>query len=192
MSRFAYLIVLVCCSTFIVFGQSENTRREGFKDALLKLCGNAYEGTITNAAQGDTMFSGKRLLMHVSVCDSNLVLIPFFVGEDSSRTWVLTFTDEFIQLKHDHRKQDGSEDRVTQYGGKTTNSGSANRQIFPADQQTAELIPAAASNVWWIDLQPDTYFSYNLRRMGSDRLFTVSFDLTKPVEVPGSPWGWGK
>jgi hypothetical protein len=44
-------------------------------------------------------------------------------------------------------------------------------------------------NVWWITVDENS-FTYNLRRIGSDRLFTVKFDLTKPVDLPPSPWGW--
>jgi hypothetical protein len=76
------------------------------------------------------------------------------------------------------------------YGGSTTNSGAASRQVFPADEETAKLLPAAAGNVWWIELAPGEYFTYNLRRIGTDRLFTVKFDLTKSVTAPPPPWGW--
>ena len=127
--------------------------------------------------------------MHVRNCDENTIRIPFFVGDDKSRTWVFTYKNDRIQLKHDHRHEDGSEDKVTQYGGTTSNSGSATLQFFPADQQTCDLIPNAAANVWWITLD-ETSFTYNLRRIGSDRLFTVKFDLTKTVPTPSAPWGW--
>ena len=67
----------------------------------------------------------------------------------------------------------------------------ATMQVFPADQETVDLLPAAAANVWWITVE-ETKFTYNLRRMGSNRLFTVEFDLTKPLEtLPPAPWGWG-
>jgi hypothetical protein len=62
-------------------------------------------------------------------------------------------------------------------------------QIFPADLETFNIIPAAAANVWWITIN-ETSFTYNLRRIGSDRLFTVYFDLTKTVPTPSAPWGW--
>jgi hypothetical protein len=62
-------------------------------------------------------------------------------------------------------------------------------QIFPADQETADLIPYAANNVWWITLDDD-FFTYNLRRIGTERLFTVQFDLNIEVESPGPAWGW--
>ena len=64
----------------------------------------------------------------------------------------------------------------------------ADIQLFPADQETANLISYASNNVWWITLD-ETSFTYNLRRIGSDRLFSVKFDLTKEIETPAAPWG---
>jgi hypothetical protein len=75
------------------------------------------------------------------------------------------------------------------YGGTTTNSGQANLQIFPAHGWTRDMIPAASSNVWWITVD-DKSFTYNLRRLGTDRVFRVEFDLTKMVATPDAPWGW--
>ena len=34
------------------------------------------------------------------------------------------------------------------------------RQMFPADQETVNTIPAAATNVWWIDLVPGEQGGY--------------------------------
>ena len=113
------------------------------------------------------------------------------VGDDRSRTWVLKNEPSGIILKHDHRLISGEEDSITQYGGKASNAGSANMQFFPADIQTCELIGYACFNVWWITIDDKT-FTYNLRRMGTDRLFTVSFDLTRPVANPEDPWGWSE
>lgn len=157
---------------------------------LQKLCGKAFAGTVANAPADDTTFKDKTLMMHVRSCEKNRIRIPFFVGEDKSRTWVLTFQNDRILLKHDHRHEDGTPDRVTMYGGWTTNGGMATRQTFPADQETADIIPAAFSNVWWIDLQPNEFFTYNLRRMGSERFFSIKFDLTKEIPAPSAPWGW--
>ena len=166
------------------------TGAEQFWSTLQKHCGKAYEGQLTEGAGGDA-FTGKKLVMHVRSCDDNTIRIPFFVGDDKSRTWVLTLDNQRITLKHDHRDEDGSEDEVTQYGGTASNSGLPGIQVFPADMQTTAIIPAAATNVWWITLD-DNEFSYNLRRLGSDRLFTVKFDLKQTVEEPDAPWGWEK
>lgn len=166
----------------------EKAPSQKFWENLRNHCGKAYAGELISP-ESDPRFSG-RLVMHVRACEEGRIRIPFFVGEDRSRTWVLTIDEEgLIQLKHDHRHEDGSEDQVTQYGGKASNTGSATTQFFPADQFTANLLPAAVGNVWWITVD-DTSFSYNLRRLGSPTLFTVKFDLTQPIEVPEAPWGW--
>ena len=75
------------------------------------------------------------------------------------------------------------------YGGTSTNIGLPTIQFFPADQETADLIPYASMNVWWITLN-ETSFTYNLKRIGTDRLFSIEFDLTKTVETPSTHWGW--
>ena len=132
---------------------------EAFWKNISAHCGKAYEGKLISP-ESDSRFNGK-LIMHVRSCEEGKIRIPFFVGEDRSRTWVLTQEDNgLIQLKHDHRHEDGTEDRVTQYGGKASNTGSATTQFFPADQFTATLLPAAVGNVWWITLD-DTSFTYN-------------------------------
>ncbi|MEZ4796826.1 MAG: hypothetical protein R2785_06615 [Flavobacteriaceae bacterium] len=166
----------------------ETTEANVFWNTLQSLCGNAYEGTL-ELPENDEDFGGKKLVMHVRSCEDNVIKIPFFVGDDKSRTWVLTFENDRIELKHDHRHEDGSEDEITMYGGTTTNSGQANIQLFPADQHTKMLIPVASTNTWWITID-DSKYTYNLRRLGTDRVFRVSFDLTKTIETPEAPWGW--
>jgi len=161
-----------------------------FWNELKKLCGKAYSGSIAAAPADDTTFKDKNLAMHVRSCEPNRIRIPFFVGEDKSRTWVLTRVKGRILLKHDHRHEDGKPDKVTMYGGLTTSDGMPIRQMFPADQETIKIIPAAATNVWWIDLVPGEHFSYNLRRMGSERYFSIKFDLKNPIAAPAVPWGW--
>jgi hypothetical protein len=61
--------------------------------------------------------------MHVRVCRDDEIQIPLHVGENRSRTWILTRTAEGLRLKHDHRLEDGSDDPVTQYGGDTAADG---------------------------------------------------------------------
>lgn len=164
------------------------TGAQQFWNTLKSHCGKSYEGVVLEAPVNDD-FRGKKLVMHLRSCGNNIMHIPFFVGEDKSRTWVFRLQDGLIQLKHDHSHKDGTRDAVTEYGGMSTNSGLPNIQFFPADQQTADLIPLAATNVWWITID-ETSFTYNLRRLGTDRLFSIKFDLTKPVATPPAPWGW--
>lgn len=122
-------------------------------------------------------------------CDDDVIRIPFHVGDDRSRTWVVSRTGNGLRLKHDHRHEDGSEDEITQYGGDTAGPGTVTRQEFPADAHTTALIPAAATNVWTLELVPGRSFVYALRREGTDRRFRIAFDLARPVAAPRAPWG---
>lgn len=181
-----FLLVFIFAEKSIA---QDNNQAKIFWNNLKQHCGKAYEGKLAESIKDDA-FSGKKLVMYVLACDENTIKIPFYVGEDRSRTWVLTLEGDRIKLKHDHRHEDGTEDSITQYGGISTNSGLKDLQFFPADEETALLIPAAASNVWWITLNENS-FSYNLKRLGSDRpQFTVSFTLNNPIETPELPWGW--
>lgn len=186
-SLLAALVVSLGLFQHTAFSQ-EKTPSQKFWETLKNHCGKAYEGKLVSP-ESDPRFAG-RLVMHVRACEEESIRIPFFVGDDRSRSWVLTMDEAgLIQLKHDHRHDDGSEDQVTQYGGKASNTGSATTQFFPADQFTANLLPAAVGNVWWITAD-ETSFTYNLRRLGSPTLFSVRFDLTQSVEIPPAPWGW--
>ena len=144
---------------------------------------------MAEAPAGDRTFTGRRLVMHVRECGPGTVRIPFHVGNDRSRTWVLSRTDRGLRLKHDHRHEDGSEDEITQYGGDTAEGGTTSRQEFPADAHTARLIPEAATNVWTVEVEPGEEFVYALRREGTDRRFRIAFDLRRPVPPPPAPWG---
>ncbi|MBL0938939.1 MAG: hypothetical protein IBJ03_08590 [Gemmatimonadaceae bacterium] len=159
-----------------------------FLTALRAHCGKAFEGQIVNPQAADSAMRGQRLVMHVRGC-GDTVRVPFHVGDNRSRTWVFTQTASSVRLKHDHRHEDGSEDKVTQYGGDALASGTAARMEFAADAATAALIPAARTNVWTVEVSP-TRFSYQLRREGTDRRFRVDFDLTRPVAAPPAPWGF--
>lgn len=159
---------------------------------LIALCGKAFEGRIASPpVEADRAFAGKRLVMHVRGCTQSEVRIPFHVGDDRSRTWVVTRTGTGLRLKHDHRHSDGSEDKLTQYGGDSAGNGTARRQEFPADAFSKALfarenIPASTANVWAMEAD-GRIFAYELRRPG--RFFRVEFDLAKPVAEPPPPWG---
>ena len=166
--------------------------RDFFAD-LSALCGKAYEGRIVSPpAAADASFTGKRLVMHVRECSEDVIRVPFHVDGDRSRTWVITRTAGGYRLKHDHRHEDGSEDKVTQYGGDSITPRVAARQEFPADAFTKQLLVregnvAGAANVWAVEVHPGRTFAYELRRPG--RFFRVDFDLARPVAAPPPPWG---
>ena len=188
-SQISFLLLLALILPAVAISQTESPTSTFWKE-LQKHCGKAYAGSVAAAPADDTTFKNKTLVMHVRACEPDRIRIPFFVGEDRSRTWVLTRKGDRIELRHDHRHADGKPDKVTMYGGWTTSVGMPTRQMFPADQQTVDLIPAASSNVWWIDLMPGESFSYNLRRVGTDRYFSIKFDLKTQIKSPEAPWGW--
>ena len=65
-----------------------------------------------------------------------------------------------------------------------TLGGTAFRQRFPADSQTAALIPAASTNVWTLEIdETQQRFIYDLQRDGRPR-FRAEFDLRTPL--PGT------
>lgn len=166
-----------------------------FFQRLKSLCGLAFEGKVAvdTPAEPNNPFAGKTLLMHVRECTDDGLRIPFHVGDDRSRTWVLTRTASGLRLKHDHRHADGTPDAATLYGGDTTDAGSAQSQQFPVDAESIALFrtegrEASTRNTWALELQPGEQFVYELSRPGG-RLFRVVFDLRQPVETPPSPWG---
>ena len=182
------LLVLTGCASRS--SASLSSPQQAFWSALHELCGRAFNGMVRQAPQGDTTFAGKELVMHVRQCSDHEIRIPFHVGTNRSRTWILSLIPAGLRLKHDHRHEDGSEDTITQYGGDSRGPGSTFSQEFFADAHTATLIPAAATNVWTIELQPGRSFVYALRREGTNRRFRIEFDLKRPRPVPPDPWGY--
>ena len=165
---------------------ADASAQDSFFAQLESMCGQAFEGEAT-LVSGEG-FEG-RMVMHVRRCSPDEIQIPLHVGENRSRTWIVTRTAEGLRLKHDHRHEDGSEDAVTQYGGDTQEPGTATTQSFPADAFTAELLPEAATNVWTMTIGPGQRFTYHLTRHGEPRA-TFTFDLTRTVEAPPAPWGY--
>ena len=150
-----------------------------FFDNVKKLCGKRFEGVTEFPQDPKHDFAGKKLVIHVETCSENEIRVPFRVGEDKSRTWILTLSGDRLLLKHDHRHPDGTPDKITMYGGWAT-EGDATRQRFAADEETAKLIPEAATNIWTIEFDAAAgRFVYALERHGQPRYKAV-FHQAKP------------
>jgi hypothetical protein len=170
-----FALALRACPAKRTPGDTENPQNT-FWTALSALCGKSFEGSLVEGtAPGDAEIGAKPLRMHVASCSETEIRIPFHVGDDHSRTWVLTRIPGGLRLKHDHRHADGTEDEITQYGGDTLWSGTPTLQDFHADDFTKKLLPASATNIWSLELVPGERFSYSLRREG--RRFRVDFAL---------------
>lgn len=150
--------------------QAQADARAAFFGKLGALCGARFEGASVFPREAGDAFAGKKLVAHVASCTASEIRVPFIVGTDRSRTWIITRSADGLQLKHDHRHDDGTPDAQTMYGGMATNGGTPLAQSFAADAYTAELIPAAATNVWTLSVAPDgSGMTYYLERDGKPR-----------------------
>ena len=170
---------------------------------LNALCGKAFAGKIVQSepAGADADMAGKPMVMHLRRCSADRVEIPFHIGDDRSRTWLITRRATGLHLAHDHRHADGSADALTLYGGETKDAGSARQQSFAVDATSIALFRAngldrSVTNVWEISLSAPNdaapRFTYELRRAPGPAAsrFRVEFDLSRPVAPPPPSWGW--
>ena len=185
MKQIAFLaaaaMALSACATM----PAPSPQQDAFMANLNALCGQRFVGRVVTTDAADASFASQRLLMHVRDCSAEEVRIPFRVGEDRSRTWVISHNEEGgLTLKHDHRDPQGNPDGLHWYGGDTASAGTANRQDFPVDDFSIELFNAgnasvSTTNVWAVEVHPGRIYAYELRR--ANRHFRVEFDLTRPV-----------
>jgi len=185
------LIAAALCAVAVACAPKAAPPQAAFVDALAAQCGKAFAGRLVSTDDADMGFAAETLIMEVRACSAEEIRIPFHVGADRSRTWVITKTGDGLRLKHDHRHEDGSPDPVTMYGGDTVGAGTASRQEFPVDPYSIELftregLSASVTNVWAVEATA-TLFAYELKR--ETRFFRVEFDLTKPVAGPPPPLG---
>jgi hypothetical protein len=183
--------ILVLLALILASCRSAAVDRDGeaFWDAIAPHCGKAYQGRLVEGTEAsDQAFGDQRLVMHVRSCSDTEIRIPFHVGENRSRTWVISRSVDGITLKHDHRHEDGSPDSVTQYGGEVRGNRDGLTLEFFADEYTAQLVPAARTNIWTMSVADARAFTYALRREESGRRFRVDFDLTQGVAEPPPAW----
>jgi hypothetical protein len=129
-------------------------------------------------------------------CSLADIRMPLRVGDNTSRTWIVTPSKRGITLKHDHRHDDGSPDAVTLYGGTTADTGTGHRQEFPVDAYSIDLfgregLPASVTNTWAMGIKPGKTLAYELSRPRTEeqvqagakrgRFFRIEFDVSKPV-----------
>lgn len=163
-----------------------------FYGRLRALCGHAYEGRVVSSDAADREMAAARLVIQIRSCSDSQLAIPFHVGADRGRTWLISRTATGLRLRHEHHAPDGSAASPTDYGGETIAPGNPRRQEFPADRATRDLfvranLAASITNVWAIEIVPGRMLAYELRRPG--RFLRIEFDLTRPAAAPPPPWG---
>ncbi|MFU8812333.1 MAG: hypothetical protein ACNA78_05150 [Balneolaceae bacterium] len=162
-----------------------------FWQRLAHQCGNAYGGRITQKPEGADLFDGREyLVVHFRECGDEELRLPFHAqtmeGEwNRSRTWVLFHHDDELELRHDHRHEDGTEEDNTWYGAFTGETVTAQRTEFIRQP------PAARPDLrtgWRIEIVPDVRYTYGTIRNG-EWGWRLDFDLTRPIDPPPAPWG---
>ncbi len=154
--------------------------QDAFWANLVALCEAAAEGELLQAPD-DQIDPEAKLIVHFWECGDEELRFPLHVDDNRSRTWVLIRHDDALELRHDHRHADGSEEENTWYGAQTITDGTANRQEFL-------MVRADMSSGWRIEIHPDDRFEYGTIRNGEWRHHLV-FDLTESVALPPIHWG---
>ncbi len=162
-----------------------------FWTRLERLCGQAFAGRVSDVTPYyASVAEAERLIMHVMDCSEDRLHIPLHVDDNRSRNWILTQVDGSLRLKHDHRYPDGHEEAISQYGGDAPVPGLPTRQIFPADEHTAEILPERSDNFWFIDFIDENTLQYGVHWPRKGHSIRLEFDLGSPVQTPPRPWGY--
>lgn len=148
-------------------------------------CGNAYSGHAEIIREGDarrdSLYAGYEMVAHFRQCFDDELRMPGHIGDDRSRTWILTRVNGGLDLRHDHREEDGSDSEGTMYGASTANAGTPFRQEF--------VRANGSSGYWVLEMVPDERFSYG-NHSGDEWLVRFDFDLSESIDSPPPPWGY--
>jgi hypothetical protein len=179
--KYAFLFLFIYTLSFNAT-PADQTDKQAFMDNLRSLCGHSYSGEVVYPETPPRGFEDP-LVAHFSHCEESEIHIPFHVGENESRTWMLELADEnVLHFKHDHRHPDGTPERMTDYGGYATDEGNELHQFFPADDFTISLRDNLRSHIWTIKLSEDlSTFSYSLY-LYENLYFRADFDLNNPID----------
>lgn len=185
------MVSLLCFAQVSLGEESLAPEQQVFWDRLGSLCDQAFPGEVSDVtAYYREALVGRELIAHGVSCEDERIHVALHVDGDRSRNWILTIVDGTIRLKHDHRHADGTEEDISQYGGDALVPGLPQRQIFPADAHTAEILPARADNFWFMDFVDEDTFQYGVHWPKHGHSVRLSFDLSNPVEPPPLPWGY--
>ncbi|WP_276360311.1 hypothetical protein [Daejeonella sp. H1SJ63] len=171
-----YITAFLTLYCTFLFGQSSNEFFNHLKSFKGKtIYGKAIYMPDTTKAND---FWGKELSFTVLQFKRSELRLPFNAGENKTRTWILKKSRHGIQLKHDHRHADGSQDSITNYGGDSDISlGTTLSQYFPADAFTAKLLPSASTNRWIMEFSADKKRFYYILERNKSLRFKAEFYL---------------
>lgn len=162
-----FTILLIGSIVTACGGSENNTPAENISDhqaffnTLTEQCGSIFSGNSTFPDEEDHPLVGTELRVEVNECDENSVRMELYRdGDYWHGAWVVEMREEGLHLYHDHlgtvrTMDDMGEDDYHGYGGFADETGDSLTQYFPADDVTAEMIPAASTNVWMISIVPE-------------------------------------
>ena len=91
------LAPLIAAAALVACGNADSPRdttseaaEAGLFEALSARCGQAYEGRVLGDDPRDEDWRSETLVMHIRECSDDEIRIPLHVGENRSRTWVVT------------------------------------------------------------------------------------------------------
>lgn len=179
-------LVFVGCMALAACAATTETPNDAFFDNLASLCDGTVTGQVISDQAVDADWIGAVLIVGPVTCESDVIRMPLAVGEDRSRTWVVTRDGEALEFRHEHIEPDGSPSAVTEYGGFARDGGTATQQAFPADDLTKANftengIAVSNANVWTFEMSEGA-LTYTLARPATDtnpaRDFRAQFDMT--------------
>jgi hypothetical protein len=173
-------LLLGACAAHAPHAGPAAAPQDAFWSNLQALCERAAEGRLLQAPDAQ-ISPDARLVVHFRECGDEELRFPLHVDDNRSRTWVFIRHADHLELRHDHRQEDGTEEANTWYGATTRDEGTAHRQEFVSDR---DGIPVG----WRVEIEPGRRFTYGTIRGGEWR-HHLEFDLTRPAEIPPPPWG---
>jgi hypothetical protein len=184
------LLVLTSCAVSDA-PRGIDSPQDAFWANLRQHCGSAFAGGLTVARPDRMPLRGdEAMIVDFRECSDTTLRLPFHIERpatadwDRSRTWIFTRTATGLELRHDHRHEDGSPDENTMYGGHTASSGSAHHQIFVFDERRAD---DGSILGWRIEIHPGERYTYGTIS-GTEWTWRVDFDLTETIPPPPPPW----
>lgn len=162
---------------------------DAFFENMLSLCDRTVTGQVVSDQAVDADWIGQVLTVGPVSCSADVIRMPLAVGDDTSRTWVLGRSSDGLIFRHIHVEPDGTPSAVTQYGGAAREGGSAERQDFPADEQTKANftengIARSNTNVWTLTID-DEALGYALARPATDTEDARDFRAIFPLVTAG-------
>jgi hypothetical protein len=166
--------------------------QEAFWRNLRAQCGHAYPGRLVVARPERMDLTGEEaLIAHFRQCGADTLRVAFHIedhggdGWDRSRTWLFIRAGDRLELRHDHRHEDGTPEDDNFYGGFTRTPGTAARQEFVFAERVAE---DGSLLGWRVEVEPGVRYTYGTIR-GQAWTWRVDFDLGQTIAAPPPPWG---